>query len=82
MRFEYDNSAKWDPQNRQKTKSPEAEYLVVSFEFDPILGLWGVLTWWKLATQGNMINGLWDGFGGEFHPHTWFIRQGDLGASI
>ena len=26
MRYEHDNSAKWDPQNRMKTKSPEAAW--------------------------------------------------------
>jgi len=25
MRYEHDNSAKWDPKNRMKTKSPEAQ---------------------------------------------------------
>ena len=33
MRYEHDNSAKWDPKNRMKTKSPEALFMGFLWDF-------------------------------------------------
>lgn len=67
MRYEHDNSAKWDPQNRMKTKSPEADWT------------WDGFTELKLTAVSKGIPVP----GGGTHPEDyWEVFEGGISKDI